>query len=364
MAKYELSIAENYVADWTYIEGVREIFQNALDREVENDGNDMYFEYDEDEEVLRIGNKTSVLDVSTLLLGVSSKTDKRDLIGQFGEGYKIATLVLTREGHKVTFYNYGAREVWRPRFVNSRRYKAKILTFFVDRKHVWNKVPSNDLIIEITNITKEQYEKIKESNLHLQDEGEVYDTSRGRILLEDRYKGKVYVNGLYVCDSEDIKYGYDFRPECIEVDRDRKAIRSFELTYEASRMWSLIGSDLEHKAIESIKEGTSDTKFMASGERYRSISDKIGREFVGEYGEDAVPIENQWDMQNVEDGLKPVVVGEVYKNMVKDSGHLREIKRVYKKSAKERLEEWIVKYESELSSEALEDFDAIIDDME
>src|SRR5699024_7551399 len=229
MSKFELSLSRDYVGDWTYIEGIRELFQNALDQHTSVEGNDMFFEYDEENEILRIGNKKSILDRSTLLLGTSSKRDDEETIGQFGEGYKIATLVLTREGHNVVFYNYGAREVWKPRFVKSRRYGADVLTFFVEKQKIWNKVPDNNLTIEISNIKKEQYEKIKESNLHIETKGETIETEKGRILLDEEYKGKVFVNGLYVCEYGEYEKGYDFKPQYLKLDRDRKMVDTFEL---------------------------------------------------------------------------------------------------------------------------------------
>ena len=112
MSRYELSISMDYVSNWTYIEAIREIFQNALDEQTVNKDNKMFVEYDKDSCVLRICNKKGCLDKNSLLLGVSSKRDDSSTIGQHGEGYKIATVVLLRNGHNIKIYNYGKKEVW------------------------------------------------------------------------------------------------------------------------------------------------------------------------------------------------------------------------------------------------------------
>lgn len=51
MSKYELSISADYVPTWGVVEGAREFFQNALDEQVADPENKMFFEYDEDERV-------------------------------------------------------------------------------------------------------------------------------------------------------------------------------------------------------------------------------------------------------------------------------------------------------------------------
>ena len=127
---------------------------------------------------------------------VTTKSDDNDTIGQFGEGYKIATLVLLREGKNVVFYNYGAREVWRPRIVKSHRFGTYTLTFFIEKKAIWENVPSADLVIAIDGISADEYyDQIVPSNLHLRSDFEVIEeTEYGDII---NLPGKVFVNGLY-----------------------------------------------------------------------------------------------------------------------------------------------------------------------
>lgn len=92
MRKYELSISADYVPGWGVTEAVREFFQNSIDEETRDSSNKMLFEYDEAEEKLIIGNKHSELDIKTLLFGTTTKNDDDAMIGNHGEGYKIATV--------------------------------------------------------------------------------------------------------------------------------------------------------------------------------------------------------------------------------------------------------------------------------
>lgn len=204
MGKYELTLTKDYVKDWMVADAVRELLQNAIDQEAQDSSNKMFFEYVVDEQLLRIGNKNSVLEARSLLLGATTKASDDKTIGQFGEGYKIATLVLTRLEKQVIFYNYGKNEIWKPRFVKSRRFGDEILTFFTE-KFIWSKTPDNNLTIEISGITKEEYEVIKQNTLQLRDEypehmktiyGNIFATADGKAVEE--LAGKIFVNGLYV----------------------------------------------------------------------------------------------------------------------------------------------------------------------
>jgi len=262
--KIELSLAREYVPSWTISDAVRELYQNALDQETQNPLNTMFWNYDATTETLRVGNQHSTLSTNTLLLGATSKADDENTIGQFGEGYKIATLVLVRNGKRVTFYNYGAREVWKPRFVKSRRLNADVLTFFIDKEAVWKSVPDNDLMIEINGITEQEWnEQIVPSNLRLCDHKVLHSTS--------------------------------------------------------SKMWVGIP-----EAIELVQKGYADAANINSMNHINNtslmdMSNEACRRFFEEYGDNAVPITYQYEADNVPAGYKAVIVPETYKAAIRSS---------------------------------------------
>ncbi len=217
MSRYELSVSPNYVKSWTMVQAIREIFQNALDQEIINPKNKMSYYYYQNE--FNIHSKESCLKKSSLLFGESTKSDNKETIGKFGEGYKLALLVLLREGYKVIIYNYKNKETWTPKLVQSRRYNSTILVIDVN-KHIFRLVPNHNLTFNILGITKQDYEKIIESCLFMNTHEKI-STEFGDILLDKKFKQKIFINGLFICKS-DVKlyYGYNFKPKQIELDRD------------------------------------------------------------------------------------------------------------------------------------------------
>ena len=94
--KIELTITPNYVSDWNFQDAVRELIQNGTDQQTLDPKNVFGISYDEQENILQLSNSESTLEINTLLLGCSTKSNNTDTVGQFGEGYKIAALVLNR----------------------------------------------------------------------------------------------------------------------------------------------------------------------------------------------------------------------------------------------------------------------------
>lgn len=123
MSKFELSMVSDYVKTWDYKDAIREIVQNALDQS--KDDTDNYdISYEQSDHSLIISTKTGVLERKSMLLGNSTKRDDDSTIGKFGEGYKLALLVLSRDGKNVIIENAGAGEIWTPSIVKSRRWET------------------------------------------------------------------------------------------------------------------------------------------------------------------------------------------------------------------------------------------------
>lgn len=320
MRKFELTITPNYVPSWGIVEAIRELFQNALDQQKQNPTNEASWSYDPEAQRLSICNKYSVLEASSLLLGQTTKADDESTIGQFGEGYKIATLVLLREGKKITFYNYGKREVWEPRFVNSRRFGTQILTFFVDTKKIWEKTPDSNLTIVIDGITEQEYtQDIVPSNLHLRTDYKVIESNQYGEVLD--FPGNVYVDGLHVCEFAPYQYSYNFKPGRLKLDRDRKMASDFDLRWQASKIWSM--SKNIDQMLKLLQAGTADVAYIKDVSAWtvtmRPIADKAYDAFRATYGSLAIPVSSQEELDAVPQGYKGVLVPETYKAVIQQS---------------------------------------------
>lgn len=225
---YELSLVKEYVSRWGMKEAVRELIQNALDS-----ASPFVYEFiTEDHESfgLRLNSEFTTLSPQTLLLGATSKADDKDAIGSFGEGYKIALLVLTRMGYEVGVLN-GDR-LWKPRFRFNRRFGCEVLV--IDETQLPNKV-NNGLTFQVEGLSKDDVAEVVASCLRMQDDiGAIKQTTMGDILL-DRPK-ELYVGGLFICKT-DMEFGYNVKPEHLRLERDRQTVSGWELAALTCNMW-------------------------------------------------------------------------------------------------------------------------------
>ena len=362
MRKIELTVSPGYVPGWSIVDAIRELFQNAIDQEQQVPDNTMDWEYIEEEEKLIITNAKSVLTASTLLLGSTTKADNSATIGQFGEGYKIATLVLLRNDKKVTFYNYGAREIWRPRFVKSRKFETEILTFFIEKPSLWEEVPNANLTIEIEGITKQEwFEDIVPSNLYIRDDYTIIETTQYGNVID--IPGKVFVKGLYVCDYEPYKYSYNFDPGYIRLDRDRKMLSDFDLRWLASKLWAATKSN---KVLELLEENAADvahldaTILLNNADYWQTT---VAKKFRDAYGPEAIPVTSQVELEAVPHGYKGIIVSETYNKLVRTKIYVPDLKPV--DDAKARLQEFfddlVMRYD--IAHEDVEAFNEIIEEL-
>lgn len=326
MSRYELSLSPNYCKDWGVTEAIRELFQNAIDNK-----NEMFYSYEGT--TFKIGNYSTKLDTSTLLLGNTSKNGK-DTIGQFGEGYKIAMLILTRMNKPMVIYN--CQETWTPKIIKSRRYNSDLLV--VDVKKVRG-LP-NDLVIEISNISAGEYQNIVDSILHLQ-EYNCKKTKDGEILLSK--KGQIFVEGLHVCHNKDLKYGYNFKSKYLELGRDRDIISSFNIMWETSRIWANLD-----EAVDLIEQGVPDVMYINNHISNDKVAKALYNNFVEKHGEEATPVTTQAEAAVVS---KPIIVNSNTKNLIS-----KFVKPAPYKEPLKLLQDWFAEIEPLLSDEQVERF--------
>lgn len=328
MKRFDLGMSINYCPTWGVVESVREFFQNAHDEEIVNPENKMYFGYDKDSKTLCIGNKNGRLTTNTLLLGQSSKRDNSETIGQHGEGYKVATVVLLRNGKGVKVYNRADKEVWTAKTIKSRRYQADVVVFDIEKVSIFKSVPDHDLIFEISGIDEDEYNAIVDSNLFLQDlrEGEDYITSNPgypltthmcKVLTGEKHAGKLFVGGLYVTTSKYAKYGYDFAPGLVKLDRDRGFIDGIDLQFLTAKVISATGDTELINEAKNFWDGSyfkyylSNYKSVFDNSSYAEMFDKSYQEFLDENGEDAIPVQTTDDFNRLSrNGFNPVLVEE------------------------------------------------------
>lgn len=370
--KFELSLSKNYVAEWTLQDALREFIQNAIDQENTIEDNKMTITYDSQSESILIQNKKSVLEKKTLLLGTTSKAEDDKSIGKFGEGYKIALLVLTRMGKKVTIYNYGSKEVWTSRFVKSKKYEgAEVLTIEVDKKFVWESVPNNDLTIKIEGISNEDYTELVQRTLFLQGVIEHLDCIKGKILLDPKYKGKIFVNGLFINQNDAFSYGYDIKPKYLDIGRDRNLTNSCNIQFQTCYMWSEYPEDDRLKKL--LRENAYDVEhinFCYEDYNILKISDNLYGDYVKEEQEENIVfVSTQKEYDNVAkeyEDVKPVIVSNKIKNIMEKSYDYKESKNNFVKkevSKEDKYTLWKSKYSHELSYEAEKDLDDLIEEL-
>lgn len=371
MSRFELTMNVDYVPHWTVQDGLRELIQNALDESVINSANSMSITRDGN--TLLISTRNAKLDKSSLLIGSSSKRDDSKTIGKEGEGYKLACLVLVRSGHKVQINNYHEKEKWVPKIIKSRRYKSKLLVIDTE-KFVFLTPANSDLTFKVEGITDEIYEELIKRTLFLGTN--VRNTLKckeiGEVLLDEKEAGRVYVGGLYVATIEDgLKFGYNFNPDKIILDRDRRAVTDFNLTWETSKLWLQIGN--RHNKLLSILVKTDCKDVAYINDRNNTSTDnKIANntyfDFRNEFGDNAFPVSNQTEhdfASKTYKDVKPIIVNETRQNLIKSSSKFNSVvssfdKKETDKTPTEILEDFKTVFDSNFSQAMTAEFNNII----
>src|SRR5579864_59030 len=292
--KFTLPISPEYVAHWGLWEAVREIYQNALDE------GGAKLTYNEWKGLLEISTETGHLTPQSLVLGTSTKRADETKRGKFGEGYKLALLVLARMQFAVTIQN--GDELWIPALEYDEQFNADILTIQTEASN--ETIPG--VLFTIAQVTPEQY-----ADLQRNIRAEVVDT----ILDDLKESGRIYVGGLYVSTAKRFKCGYAFRPGVVKLDRDRGMVDDFDLAYATSRLWTDSGHSA--RVSELLEAEAPDVEYV---EAHISEGSTFATDHYNYYVARhayAIPVSTQEEIQRAAAaGVKWVLVPEKVKAML------------------------------------------------
>ncbi len=371
---YELTLTTNYVSDWTFNDAIRELIQNGTDQEILDKENKFKVEYNAKEKMLRLINRKSVLKINTLLLGRSNKANNEDTVGQFGEGYKIAALVLNRLGKTFTIYNNEKKEVWKSRFKNSEKWLEKILAFYVSKQDT----DEAGLCIEVGNVTKEEFNDLYKVWIDLSGyDYEKVETEYGEIITDEDYAGEVYVNGLFVDCNSDLRYGYNFKPKYIRLERDRKTCDSWNVEEITSLMIAeaMVKGGIPIEMVRKMVEERVDDVYHFEFNTYQNDVKKVQEMLIESFDSQnpqpySIPVDSQEDIKKVlAYGGNPVVVPTGVAKLLKNEKdkrikELMEIPCANIMTLKDKFNRWYDIYSDKLPDGAKAEIRNLIDAMD
>jgi len=155
---------------------------------------------------------------AALALGFSDKRDRPDLVGQFGEGLKLAALVAARSGRRMEIETVGFTAV--PAIAADPVLGCDVLAFVLKEN---SRASGTRVLVECT---REEYRAAQQCFLEL-DGGHLralWRAPEGRpaVLLPG---GRVFVNGVLAQTREDMMFSYDLDGDLkLAQNRDRTVV--------------------------------------------------------------------------------------------------------------------------------------------
>jgi hypothetical protein len=231
--RIKTNISSEYIKSWGIVEALREIIQENLDARKKYSCRGRvswkkgFLIAEDDGPGLRRQD---------LALGNSGKRGHNELIGQFGEGLKLAALVAAREGREMRIETAGFTAV--PVLEHDPALECRVLVFILEEN---NRSTGTRICFEAT-----QEESDAALGLFLE-----FSTVRkisDRIYLPG---GRVYVNGALATERKDMLFSYDLTGENIRAaqNRDRTVVDDDALLEEVGRVLSTCR---KQKVIETL----------------------------------------------------------------------------------------------------------------
>lgn len=301
MAKHQYMITENYVGSWKILDALRELVSNGVDAEVQHNA-PLNVNYNARKRLLVIRNSRTQLDVKALYLGGTEKTGNEHLIGQYGEGLKLALLVLARNGIPVKIHN--GNEDWKAT-IEPDANGIKVLTIHTKKASV----DSGCVEVEIGDVTQEMWDEVEGMFLRLLPAELPVATQRGSILFDTERVGKYYVKGVFVARVTNSSFSYDFKS--LNVGRDRASFDAYEAEVAITHMWeeaATHSAELVAKLFTALRSEARDVSAFAWMTATQAQAPMVAH-FRELYGSNAYPTTSTTECPQIEHlGYRPIVL--------------------------------------------------------
>lgn len=235
--KLVTGISPKYVKSWTVEKAIREIVQNYLDTRKEYDCAGR-IRWNDDKKIATVKDDGPGLLMRHLALGISEKNE--DTIGKYGEGLKLALLVLAREGRFVEVRASG--KIITPFIENHEGYGTEVLTLDVKEMTAGQARANTGTAVRFE-CSKEELETGKRYFEEFLDQNSGFSwIERGRISLPAGY---IYINGARVGRVEDAIFSYHLNErETGEIgNRDREVINRDKIKSHVRHLLSVTSSN-------------------------------------------------------------------------------------------------------------------------
>ena len=342
-----LSLTEDYCASWGCWEGVRELVQNCHDGALEHGqasweqwdvaadaapwrpAGSQRFEatsggrsvatvlYDASKQRLTLVNRGVGLQRRVLLLGTSQKVSA-EAIGQFGEGMKVGTLALIREGRQVEMATRDEHWQWTRRL--DPNFGVRVLTVDVSSRTNYEAAAreaaaaaaaenaadgalelalgADDTSCTVEPLSAREWAAFSRRFLFLVPPADSFRCELGELLLDDRLNGDLFVKNVFISSlKKELDLGSGLNLRNLRLDRDRRAVlHASDLESQAAAMWVRAidaRPELAARLYELLQAPSPGADVRRVGEFLSSerptALEALGEQFFAQNGE-AVPV--------------------------------------------------------------------------
>lgn len=257
-------ISVDYVKKWTLVRALSEAVANAIDA----DPFGFSVSYDEvTQEMIIEDHAEGGLGAESMIFGWSDKSSRTDVIGQFGEGLKIATIraVSDKSVRHMLIETVGMLIV--PQVVDYSTVSGLNIptrTNKAPRVLAWSLYPSDreaGTRLRL-GVDKSVYSEVIARFRHIVVPNYSAPAQGANILVDE--PGNIYIGGVYVNNIHGLLFGYDFSFETAKFfqNRDRNIIDEARLRHAVRSTVSNVDDiDILVKVIKAAMDGTlSDTE--------------------------------------------------------------------------------------------------------